>query len=261
LRPSIWETGTGAEIIQHNSPGWNLLRAQSKRHHQDQILLESLKRPDIGKIRHTTIAEMRRMPIRPKEERAAFFREFVSDIHRQLVEHGDDRLSRPELAATAFATGAVKRIEDCEQVSEEPIAELLSRYGIVEQSLDPNMTIGDLGFLAIFARQLQILGEMLRPPRSLTINDISMSDLPSWLVFRELMRAHCEEQHVSASNSGDSYIAGVGVYADLCIVDKRTYEYLRQARPRLKSLQDVFGRYKKLSHYSKLTSEDFSLAN
>lgn len=250
LRPIIWETGTGAEIIQKDFPGWKPLRSQAQRHVHDEIYIESMIRPDAGRIRSTTIGEMRKLPIREKSERAKFLQRFAAEFQRQLIEHGDPKLTRPDLAANTFALDAVKRIEKAEQRSDNPTAELLFEYGIDEELLDPLMTMEDFGFLTVFARRLQLLAEMLRPPRLLTLQEIKSEDLPSWLIYRELMRAHGRECRVAGSNMGDSDIASVGLYADMCVVDKRTHNHLRQSRRRIPSLSIFLNRYTKASHYS-----------
>lgn len=249
LRPFIWETGTGAEIIQKDFLGWEPLRSEAQRLLHDEIYIESMTRPDIGRIRDTTIAEMRKLPVRPKAERAEFLRLFTNDLHRQLVQHGDQRMSCPDLAAKKFALDAVKRIEEVEQKSDNPTAELLLEHGINEDSLDPSMTMEELGFLTVFARRLRLLGELLQPPKSLSTEDVAMEDLPSWLIFRELMRAHARELRVKGSNMGDSEIAATGLYADLCIVDKRTLSHLSQSRRRIPALNQMLNRFKKASSY------------
>jgi hypothetical protein len=196
-----------------------------------------------------TLAEICKLPIRPKNERAPFLQSFAVELHRQLLGHGDRRLTAAESAARSFALDALKRVEEAEQDSENPALAILLDHGIDEESLEPSMTMEDLELLAVFARRLLLLGERLRPPRSLTLREMNMECLPSWLVIRELMRAHGREDRVSGSNLGDSDIAGAGLYADICVVDKRTHNYLHQSHQRVPSLNKLLDRYKKTSNY------------
>jgi hypothetical protein len=209
-------------------------------------------RPDMGQIRKLTVGELKAFPIRPKEERIEFVKQFASDLNRQLVDHGDLRLANPKAAAREFALNTLERIEEAEKVSDNPTAALLWEHGIDESSLDSSMTMEDLGFLTVFATRLKLLGARLRPPKVLSVRDLGMDDLPSWLIYRELMRLHSREHRIKGSNMGDSEIAGIALYADTCVVDKRTHNHLNQSRKRIPALGKRIDRFKKASNYRHL---------
>jgi hypothetical protein len=252
LRPVLWETGTGAEIIQKDFDGWGPLRSQARRQIQDDIHYASIARSDVGGIRKRRLSEIRKLPIRPKNERAIAAKVFAAELNRQLLDYGDERLTQTSLAARSFTSDVVRRVAEIGRDSDDPTAELLLEHGVEEESLRPSMTMEELALLTVFGEHLKLLAQLLRPPKSLTLREITMDDLPSWLIIRELMRAHWREVRVSGSNLGDSDISGAGLYADICVVDKRTHDYIRQSRQRIPALNMLLDRYKKVSSYQQL---------
>ena len=77
--------------------------------------------------------------------------------------------------------------------------------------------------------------------------------LPSWHIQNAVRKRQLKAPRAEAGDFTDSYLAAFVLYIDHVIVDRRTHEYLSQARRR-DALGLRFGMTSKLSHYSDLVS-------
>lgn len=240
VRSTLWETGTGAEMfVDDNDVLWSIARATSAKSLEDEKYIASIARTDPGKLNNVTLAELENCPERQADERKEFAYQFAENIAKQIKGHGDKRIHSAEETAIRFALETMKRIETAEASGENLEEWMITSTGVPSSFITSNTTVGQLGELAVLAGLLKILGEHLKPPRELTLNDIPPDGLPSLTFQRNLSSIQRSADRVSGSDLGDGYLASLALYADHVEVDKRTYEYLGQLlrrEPRFKSL-------------------------
>lgn len=252
VRTDLWETGVGAEIFVDDDRLWSFLRTEAERQRRIEQYVASVARTDPTDLKEVTLEEILRSPERAKSERIAFMRWFAAKMKAQLEQHGDRRLTDAQQTALAFATGTMRRVESFEFAGCDPIHRLLDHFGVPEDILTDNMTVDDLGDLAVYIQQLHLISEDLRPCASVTVHDVPLETLPFYVLQQRLAKVQRKAQRVSGSDLGDSHIAPLVLYADGVEVDKRTFEYLSQVKRACPSLASLMGHFFRSVDYAEI---------
>lgn len=254
VRPDLWETGTGSEMFVQDEELWSRLIAESQYTRARDQYIASVARADVARISQVTLAEAFRLPRRPKEQVGNYFRRFAAEMQRQFERHGDRRLQSPEQAARHFALDTFQRVRAYEKMGGDPAERILEATGVPAEILSPEMTIGELGALAVYAEQLRILSKGLQPQVQVTMKDVPPDVLPSCALERRISAIQRKAERVSGSDLGDGHISTLLFYADYVQVDKRTKEYLNQLRRREPEMAALMGRVIPDCDYSQLPS-------
>lgn len=252
VRPDLWETGVGSEMFVENDQLWSAVRAEAMDQHERDKKIASLSRTDAGGINHLKIRELLGIPNRPKNERTAYMQGFAREMKRQMERHGDKRFKASGNAAVVFAKARLKDIEDIEATGGDTILRLLESRNIPLELVDLEMTVDDIGELAIYERQLKLVADKLEPHAKLTMRDVPPETLPSYVIERRLRSIQQKAERISGSNFGDGHIAPLVLYADAVEVDKRTFEFLNQIRRADTKFDSLVGRYFRSGDYTEI---------
>ena len=253
-RPTLWETGVGHEMFVEDDNLWLHLMRESKQHHETEKHVASVDRTDPGQIRDIKIREFINLPILSKEEQNAYLDWFTQEMQRQLDCHGDKRLECSSKIAIDFVSKALQNSKGINEMDGNNIQELLKYQGVPNEFVSPEMTIGELWELTVYAKRLKMIAKNLHPPIELTMEDIPLDTLPSYSLERKLASIQRKAEKVSGSDMGDRHIIPLIFYADGIEVDKRTYEYIKQVRRNEPELALLMGHFFRSSDYSKIPS-------
>jgi hypothetical protein len=252
VRGDLWETGTGAEMFVENDRLWAAIRALSKRQRECEAFVASISRTNpsgianlkIGKIKSKQLS--REVPPRPQVI------DFITrDIQKQLHQHCDPRLS-PEIAANKFAHKTFRDLDAIYRTGGDSTASILNRFNIPPECVNPQMTVADLGELAIYAVQLKTLCTRLRPIVTTTMKEVPPAMLPSYVLQRRLSNFQSTANRVSGSDMGDGHVAPLIFYAYDVEVDKRTLDFLNRIRKAEPKLAAVMGTSFRSSDYMRI---------
>jgi len=250
VRPDLWETGTGSEMFVENEEFWTVMQQEAKRQHSNEKYVASVARTDPGQIGNLKVSNALKMVKRPKTERHAYLKQLAHDIRRQLEQHGDERLETPSVVADQFVANTLKDAEAIELRGQDTLREILGYRDIPPDLIKPEMTISEVGELAVNVKQLKILVESLKPPADLSVKDIPPDTLPSYVIQRRLSAIQRKAPRVSGSDLGDGHMAPLVLYADGVDVDKRTFEYLRQIKKAEARFETLMHKFFKSPDYS-----------
>lgn len=252
VRPDFWETGTGADMFVEDNPIWSLIPRISRDQHESEKHVASVARTDPGNVSNMKLCDVLRLPIRPKEERAAYMRRFAVDLQKQMDRHGDKRFDQSPAVAVAFAKSTLQHIESMEAIEGPLLERMAACRDVPPEFVDPEMTIAELGALAVYAKQLAILHKSIRPTIAVTMTDVPPNTLPSYVLEQRLAGIQRRAERVSGSDLGDGTIAPLVFYADAVEVDKRTGEYLKQIQQSEPQLAKLMGPFFRSPDYSRL---------
>ena len=99
-------------------------------------------------------------------------------------------LARPIRQIGLFPTDTrLEAIHQLEAMGGDPIQRMLECHGVPQDLVTDDMTVGDVGELAVYIKQLTILSESLRPPRIVTVHDVPPRTLPSYVVEHSLAKS------------------------------------------------------------------------
>lgn len=252
VRPELWETGMGYEMFVEDDNLWSAIKRESNRLHEKEKYVASVARTDPAQIRDLKISDALRLPIRPKEERGAYMHRFAQEMQKQLDRHGDKRLDSSHDVAIDFANSRLQDIKATDEMGGNPIQRLLEYQDVPTECVSPEMTIGALGELAVYAKRLEMISKSLHPPIELPMRDVPQDTLPSYVLERKLASIQNKAERVSGSDLGDRHIAPLIFYTDGIEVDKRTCEFLNQVRRNEPKLASLMGRFFPSSDYSQI---------
>jgi hypothetical protein len=252
VRPELWETGMGSEMFVEDDNLWSNIKRESKCQHEIEKYVASIARTDPGQIRDLKISDALRLPIRPKEKRGAYMHRFAQEMQKQLDRHGDKRFGCSHDVAIDFANSTLQDIKATDEMGGNPIQRLLEYQVVHREFVSPEMTIGELGELAVYAKCLKMISKSLRPPIELTMRDVPQDTLPSYVLERKVASIQRKAERVSGSDLGDRHIAPLIFYTDGIEVDKRTCEFLNQVRRNEPKLASLMGRFFPSSDYSQI---------
>ena len=252
VRMDLWKTGIGSEMFVEDDELWATIKREADRLHEKEKYTASMARTDPGQISDVKLSEVLRLPIRPKEERGAYMRRFAKEMQRQLDQHGDKRLDCSHDVAIDFANRTLQDIKAIDEMGGNPIQRLLESVDVPLELVSPEMTCGELGELAVYAKRLKMISKSLRPLIELTMRDVPQDTLPSYVLERKLASIQKKAERVSGSDLGDRHIAPLIFYTDGIEVDKRTCEFLNQVRRNEPKLDSLMGRFFPSSNYSQI---------
>lgn len=230
VRPDTWETGVGADMFVEDEGLWSAVHAGSMDGLGHEKVVASIARTDAGKVSDLKLCDALKLPRRPKEERAVYMRRFASEMKSQLVRHGDKKLGDAGSIAAKFAMDALADVEIIDALRGDPVQKSLEYRGVPSNLVRPEMTIGEIGEIAVYVKHLELISTKLRPPVTVSVNDVSPAALPSYFLERKLAQFQGGAVRVSGSDLGDRHIAPLIFYSDAVNVDKRTFQHLDRIR-------------------------------
>lgn len=252
VRETLWETGTGDELF--NDPDhefWRFFRRNALDSLTDEKTIASVAQTNPGEVSNVTLRDFRAGRERTPEERRKYKSEFIQNLTTQLDEVGDKKLPSARALADEFGNNLFKRIEAVADRGENLSEWLSTAHGVPQSMVREDMTVEELGRLAVFAKKLRIVADSLG--LKVTLEQVPPDSLPSlhlqeslWLVQR------ASRKRAESSNIGDNNLATFAIYADFLEVDSRTMEYLNQVANREIKLRALLGSYFKSSTYSSI---------
>ena len=157
IRTDLWETGLGCEMFVDNEELWSRLRQESFRSIENRQYIVSVARTDPGNMMNMKLKDALRLPIRPKEERAHYIKRFASTMSNQMQSHGDKRIDYADEASIKFAEESLERVNQIEKMPGAVIGRIFHLDEIPPELISPEMTIGELGQIGIYRKQLQVI--------------------------------------------------------------------------------------------------------
>jgi hypothetical protein len=252
VRPKLWETGVGSEMFVDSDNFWSEIRFHSEFARERDKYVASVARTDPGQMKNIRLADVSKLPFRPKEEREAYAGQFMREIQEQIDQHGDKCFGYAREAAFDLANDALLRTQCYVKNDEESHRELLKSLGVPPEFVSPEMTISEIGALGVYAKKLSILASNLYPSIDLTMKEVPPDTLPSIVLDRELTEIQRKALRVSGSDLGDSSIVPLVLYSDGVEVDKRTYEFLSQIKYDGLSHDTIMRKFFRSSDYSQI---------
>jgi len=250
VRVEVWETGVGDEMFVDDDHFWSVLRKEAQEHQPRESYVASVARTDAGHIHDLTIGEAKRLPKRPESEWAPHMRRFRAAMRTQLDRHGDRRLTRTDAIATDFANGTLRDMSHFASMGGDLFERMAEWFGVPRELVTDDMTVGDVGELAVYVAQLAGLSKSLDPRVRVTVREVPRDALPSYVLSHRLTQVQRKAVRVSGSDLGDGHISMLTLYADAVEVDKRTCEFLGQVRRADPMLGSMMGRVFRSADYA-----------
>ncbi len=252
VRVDLWETGVGNDMFPDRPEFWSELVSNFQGSEQQDRYIASFAKPGAHDVGSRRVGDAKLAPPIPEREiplRAARLAEQLTD---HVEESGDKRLENVRGEAVGFAGETSERIRAI-LASGGDIAEWVCReHGIPRSLVDDDMSVSELGDLAVESNQLRILARRLDPLLHVDLTVVPPGSLPTLSMNRELTAIQQKASRVSGSDLGDGHLAALCLYADVTEVDRRTAEYLGQIQRNHSKLGAVMRSFVRSSEYPTL---------
>ena len=180
-------------------------------------------------------------------------RAILDDMKYKLIKEIEQQGDKKIFSAEAVATDFISSIEIDSNIVDKPMIDVIrENSGLSKKEFEKIKSWEDLECIPIFQSRLETISNMLPNLDRDSILSIHEDDCPTWLLWKELYKIRTKAERASGSDINDALLAGLCLYSDLTIVDKRTHEYLTQIKRKNTILKDYIGRFEKLSGYTEL---------
>ena len=196
-----------------------------------------------------SIGQLRRTKTRGKTEAAALMTRFVPGLGQELEATGEKRLTNPADVAADFLGEVQQGILSIPD-DQTPIDGILQLAGLDPTEVPDEMTFEEALDFSDFRNRIVLVGRYVGVELD-HLRHVRPQDLPSWRAQRAVRELQLAAVRAQGGDLTDSYLVAFLPYVDHATVDKRTQEYLRQARRRTE-LSGLLGASSKLSDYGDL---------
>lgn len=187
----------------------------------------------------------RGLRMRTKQEAGNYFGKQISWLARKLQSDGDLRADSSDSSsqiAQHFLRETFEQSLPLFDMEGDPLENHLKIFGVQRERLPAKPTYGDVGYEAVFMKQIELHEDRLSLPRGTLARLIRKESLPSWVVWQEVDRAMKRLQKAEASSLNDKWMVPFSLYVDAMEVDKRVLDCVKQAAARHPLLKQVQSR-------------------
>lgn len=210
--------------------------------------LSHVRDPETDNIK---LSELNNSRLKSPNEVLKWSKGYMTTVEKSLVDKGDPKLINHSKISHDFV---LQVVDDGKALYKNNGLSLLEIFvvssGVDLSQINSDSTHGDLGYLAIFNKKMEIVANRC----SYDLNKIKMipEEIPSWVIWREFDKIIRKENRAHGSNMLDKYMAVLALYVDFSIVDKRIYECFKQLQNKLPYLSERPNSVFKLSSFSDL---------
>lgn len=247
--------GTGSEALKDWGDSWYALRSRLQEREARLREISSISQAQsLRSVESKSIRIFLGGEIRPVREAHARLDDLRATLAEELQRRGDPRMSNAADVAAEFMDEVLAEAAPLRDGGADPIAAYLAMHGIDRAELNPQWTMRDLFELTHFRSQLRIAEENLRVPQGSLAPIVSQESIPSWIVQRAIRRHRSTPAKTEGGDLTDLYLLCLALYADLTVVDKRTWENCRRARGKEPAAFELLNDVVKVSDYRALLS-------
>jgi len=174
---------------------------------------------------------------------------------QELIERGDKRLSKHEAEAVAQVfSDKIFSLFPEKKSGRSAYESFFKQFGHKPNEFSKDVTLGEFKDAVVRRRKLKISIHQLGLKIESVWPRLQNYQLPSEKVISEIRRSRKNAKRASGSDLNDDYLASLMPYLDAVVVDKRTYEYLMQAKKRNPQISALIDSMIKVRTYNQLPS-------
>lgn len=183
--------------------------------------------PDVDDNRPLS-ALIDKRPLSSEDQKQAYDNK-ASALKHELVKRGDKRILDHAEVAGEFCNGLFSNVDEISKSKLNMYEAFLKQFGYSSSELPKNITVGEFRVMAVRRRHLEAAAKHLGVKIESIWPKLKEHLFPSEEIISELRESRKTTPRASGSDLNDDYLASLMPYLDAVIVDKRTYEYLKQA--------------------------------
>ena len=243
--------GTGEEVISPFLGEWQQLQPhllESDKRQKEIMAISGSRHLNCGKIKIDTFVNTQ---INSPEEFARFLQELKTKLNDDVKRYGDKSISDTDFIHD-FLEDIRAQGQKLGQSGENPLLGLLKTVGIEPTDIPKKLRLSDIGGLAAFFRQLEIVGPKIGIELSALKRNVRIENIPSWIIQHTLRANRDPSLRRSGSELVDRHLVCLAAYADVTLVDKRTNDNVKRARNKSEPFTKLVNRIEKVAHYGEI---------
>jgi hypothetical protein len=240
--------GSGRDIVRPFMEAWSpVSRGFARQGHRSREIV-AISRSEFAGVGHLKVVDFLRQGVHSPDEIVQRLGQLNARLENDIQRRGDKRIGNPAQTSQAF-------IEDVARMGwnltrgPDPALQILTVMGVELSDIGPDTTIDDVGRLSTFRKKLEAVNQLLGLSFHELKAKVTPERLPSSAIQAAVEEFRPDTPEWKGSDLPDRYLASLAAYADITFVDKRTYEALRQARPKLPELARILKRVEKAGDY------------
>lgn len=192
-----------------------------------------------------TVGSLKDRVVASRESRERVHYQGIKNLEAHLRDKGDKRLKGHGSIARDF----MGHPDVPHEAGSSALDAILPDYldaGILLEEIHDDMTVEDLGDLAQFRMALDIVMKATGTPYEVLQSAVDMKQCPHWIIHEQIRKNPAPSPRYPGSDLNDRQISALAAYADMTLVDKRTYDAVGRAGSGLEMFADAI---MKVPHY------------
>lgn len=248
-KPQLIQAGTGAEMLGAEPGAWLALRPVFAAQAAQARKVVAFTRVKTVEIADKPMAELLGGRLRHGEDLRRQFALMEGAFAVNIGRRGDPRIADPAVMAAEFMQDVERMAGAMPPTAAELVLRGLAVQGVGPDDIRPDSTVGDMLDLGLFRAQLRVAAEAAGVPYAQAVRSVRPGQIPSWSVNQALERHLPDLPEREGGELTDTHLACLATYADVTLVDKRTWEGVRRLRQKEPGLAKLLGRMERLARY------------
>ena len=233
---------------------WRYLRPVAIYMGKNQQKIASIRHSKSNVNDNTPLSALKGKKPLSYEEAKQACQEEATKITQELIDRGDKRLSEHKAVAQDFSDKIFSLIAGKSKDGKSVFETFFEQFGYKPNEFPEDVTIGEFKYAADRRKKLGIAIQLLGLEIESVWPKLENYRLPSEEVISAIHNSRKNAIRASGSDLNDDYLASLMPYLDAVVVDRRTYEYLMQAKKRNPRISTLIGSMVKVSSYNQLPS-------
>lgn len=254
-KANIFHFCSGQELLEPFLDVQNILRNRILNKVNVKREIVSISRAQSLNANNMKLSDLKTGKMNSPEKRALIVEYMKHNLINEIRERGDKKIKSAEVSATNFLSSIFDNNDESFDSSSLLQKLFLEPNNITNEEFEKLKNWEEFKYLSIFKKRMITISENFPDTKRKSTLKLEEGNCPTWLLWKELYKIRVKAERVSGSDINDAFLAGLILYVDLTIVDKRTYEYLLQIKRKNTKLKSLMGKFEKLSHYSDILDD------
>ncbi|WP_333586319.1 hypothetical protein [Phenylobacterium sp.] len=253
-KPRLIQAGAGTRMLGAAPEAWLALRPVFAAEAEQARKVVAFTRVGTVDISKKPMAELLNSRLRRGEDLRRQLDLMTGTYAASIAQRADRRIADPDAMAAAFMGDVAAMASPLPETAAELVLRALATQGVTADDITPTSTIGDMLDLGLFRAQLRIAAEAAGVSPSEALLHVQPERIPSWSLVQALQRHLPDLPEREGGELNDTYLACLAAYADVTLVDKRTWEGVRRLRAKAPELAALLGRVERLPRFEQLAA-------
>lgn len=241
-KPRLIQVGAGSEMLGAAPRAWLALRSEFAAQADRDRKVVAFTRVKTIDLAEKPISDLLNGRLRRDADLARHLDLMAGTYAVNIAQRGDRRIDDPGALAAEFIQRVERMAAPMPASAAELVLRVLAEQGVGADDFGPESTVGEILALCLFRTQVQLAAEAVGVTDPHALRRIRPDQIPSWFIAQALERHVPDVPSREGGELNDTHLACLAAYADVTLVDKRTWEGVRRLRQKNPEVASLLGR-------------------